>query len=153
MSSFRSCVRLLQIGVVGASVFVGATLLGADEPPAVARHVAAARAAAGTQWEGLLNVLCAVPPPAAAAPPANPPPANPPPANPPPPEKSSWYAPPVKVFDNLYYVGMTEYSAWALTTSAGIILIDTLYDYSVEAEVVDGLRQLGLDPHAIKYAI
>jgi len=59
----------------------------------------------------------------------------------------------MKVFDNLYYVGMTEYSAWALTTSAGIILIDTLYDYSVQAEVVEGLRQLGLDPGSIKYAI
>jgi metallo-beta-lactamase class B len=48
---------------------------------------------------------------------------------------------------------MTEYSAWAVTTSAGIILIDTLYDYSVEAEVVEGLRQLGLDPRTIEYAI
>jgi metallo-beta-lactamase class B len=59
----------------------------------------------------------------------------------------------VKVFDNLYYVGMTEYSAWAVTTSSGIILVDTLYDYSVQAEVVDGLRTLGLDPKTIKYAI
>jgi metallo-beta-lactamase class B len=57
------------------------------------------------------------------------------------------------VFDNLYFVGMTEYSAWAVTTSEGIILIDTLYDYSVDAEVVDGLRQLGLDPEKIVYAI
>jgi metallo-beta-lactamase class B len=48
---------------------------------------------------------------------------------------------------------MTEYSAWAVTTSAGIILLDTLYDYSVEAEVVEGLRKLGLDPQSIKYAI
>jgi metallo-beta-lactamase class B len=48
---------------------------------------------------------------------------------------------------------MTEYSAWAVTTSAGIILVDTLYDYSVQAEVVDGLRTLGLDPKTIKYAI
>ena len=60
------------------------------------------------------------------------------PAVKPAPERSKWYAEPVKVFDNLYYVGMTEYSAWAVTTSAGIILVDTLYDYSVEAEVVEG---------------
>jgi metallo-beta-lactamase class B len=59
----------------------------------------------------------------------------------------------VKVFDNLYFVGQTEYSAWAVTTSEGIILIDTIYDYSVEAEVVDGLRTLGLDPATIRYAI
>ncbi|HKO92348.1 MAG TPA: MBL fold metallo-hydrolase [Polyangiaceae bacterium] len=48
---------------------------------------------------------------------------------------------------------MSEYSAWAVTTSAGIILIDTVYDYSVEGAVVQGLRQLGLDPQTIKYAI
>jgi glyoxylase-like metal-dependent hydrolase (beta-lactamase superfamily II) len=39
------------------------------------------------------------------------------------------------------------------STSDGIILIDTIFDYSVEAEVVDGLKKLGLDPSKIKYAI
>jgi metallo-beta-lactamase class B len=67
--------------------------------------------------------------------------------------RGNWHADPVKVFDNLYFVGQTEYSAWAVTTSAGIILIDTIYDYSVEDEVVGGLRRLGLDPASIKYAI
>jgi metallo-beta-lactamase class B len=57
------------------------------------------------------------------------------------------------VFDNLYFVGQTEYSAWAVNTSDGIILIDTIFDYSVEAEVVDGLKKLGLDPSKIEYAI
>ena len=67
--------------------------------------------------------------------------------------RGNWHAEPVKVFDNLYFVGQTEYSAWAVTTSAGIILVDTIYDYSVEDEVVGGLRKLGLDPASIKYAI
>src|SRR5215510_14852731 len=67
--------------------------------------------------------------------------------------RGNWHAEPVKVFDNLYFVGQTEYSAWAVTTSAGIILVDTIYDYSVEDEVVGGLRQVGLDPALIKYAI
>jgi metallo-beta-lactamase class B len=57
------------------------------------------------------------------------------------------------VFDNLYFVGQSEYSAWAVTTSEGIIVIDTIYDYSVEEEVVGGLKKLGLDPSAIKYVI
>jgi metallo-beta-lactamase class B len=57
------------------------------------------------------------------------------------------------VFDNLYYVGEKEYSAWAVTTSAGIILIDAIFDYSVEDEVVGGLKKLGLDPAQIKYVI
>jgi len=36
---------------------------------------------------------------------------------------------PAKVFDNLYFVGTKFHSSWALTTSDGIILIDTLYEY------------------------
>jgi len=59
----------------------------------------------------------------------------------------------VKVFDNLYFVGQSEYSAWAVTTSEGIILIDTLFDYSVEEEVAGGLKKLGLDPATIRYAV
>jgi len=69
------------------------------------------------------------------------------------PPASQWHAEPVKVFDNLYFVGMTEYSAWAVVTSAGIIVIDTIYDYSIEDEVAGGLKKLGLDPANIKYAI
>jgi metallo-beta-lactamase class B len=57
------------------------------------------------------------------------------------------------VFDNLYWLGTKEHSSWALKTSEGIILIDTLYSYAVEAEIVDGLKTLGLDPAAIKYVI
>jgi metallo-beta-lactamase class B len=59
----------------------------------------------------------------------------------------------VKVFDNLYFVGEVEYSAWAVTTSEGIIVIDAIYDYSVEDEIVEGLKKLGLDPGTIKYVI
>jgi metallo-beta-lactamase class B len=57
------------------------------------------------------------------------------------------------VFDNLYFVGQSEYSAWAVTTSDGIILIDTLFDYAVEEEVAGGLKKLGLDPATIRYAV
>ena len=42
---------------------------------------------------------------------------------------------------------------WAVTTSQGIIVIDTIYDYSVDDEVVGGMKKLGLDPATIKYAI
>ena len=70
---------------------------------------------------------------------------------PPAPARETWYAEPQKVFDNLYFVGQTEFSAWAITTSQGIILLDAIYDYSVEAEVDEGLRKLGLNPADIKY--
>src|SRR5438105_15007722 len=33
---------------------------------------------------------------------------------------------PTKIFDNLYYIGFNDVGAWALMTSQGIIVIDTL---------------------------
>jgi metallo-beta-lactamase class B len=59
----------------------------------------------------------------------------------------------VKVFDNLYFFGQSEYSVWAITTTEGIIVLDTIFDYSVEDEVAGGMKKLGLDPANIKYAI
>jgi len=35
-------------------------------------------------------------------------------------------APPTKVFDQLYYLGMNSVASWAIVTSAGIIQIDSL---------------------------
>src|SRR6476646_6530851 len=43
--------------------------------------------------------------------------------------REKWYAPPAKVFDNLYYIGTKTESTWALTTSDGIILINTNFDW------------------------
>jgi metallo-beta-lactamase class B len=69
------------------------------------------------------------------------------------PERASWYATPYKVFDNLYFIGTRIHSAWALTTSAGIIVIDTLFDYAIEPEMIEGLTTLGLDPRTVKYVL
>ena len=107
-------------------------------PSSAASHISAAKAAAGSEHTALIEGLCSP---------------LPDPLDAPPPPRSQWHADPVKVFDNLYFVGMTEYSAWAVTTSQGIIIIDALYDYSVEDEVVGGLRRLGLDPAQIKYVL
>ncbi len=115
-----------------------------------APHVAAAKAAAGQDHLPLFNALCVPPPPirppqAGGAQPAAQPQG--------PPARSEWYAEPVKVFDNLYFLGQTEYTAWAVTTSDGIIVIDPLFEYSVEEEVVNGLKKLGADPTRIKYVV
>jgi metallo-beta-lactamase class B len=59
----------------------------------------------------------------------------------------------MKIFDNLYYVGEQAYSTWAVVTSAGIIIIDPIFDYSVEEQVVGGLKKLKLDPAQIKYVV
>lgn len=113
--------------------------------PDVERHIAAARAAAGEHM-AMVDRLCPVPGVARPAPGARGAPRGVPP-------RESWHAEPVKVFDNLYFVGQTEFSAWAVTTSDGIIVIDPLFDYSVEDEVVEGLRKLGFDPADIEYVI
>jgi metallo-beta-lactamase class B len=110
-------------------------------------HIAAAKAAAQQDHLGLFDRVCGALTPTAEQAGRRAPDAQTTLA------RGDWHAEPVKVFDNLYFVGQTEYSAWAVTTSAGIILVDTIYDYSVEDEVVGGLRTLGLDPASIKYAI
>jgi metallo-beta-lactamase class B len=60
---------------------------------------------------------------------------------------------PMQVFDNLYFVGSRKDTAWALTTSDGIILFDAMFADEVEEFVVGGLKSLGLDPAQIKYVV
>jgi metallo-beta-lactamase class B len=121
-----------------------------------AAHQETARKAAGQDHLGLYNRICPDPSaaPAATAPPQTArgaaPAANAPRQTPP---RERWHAEPVKVFDNLYFVGTREHGAWAVVGSEGIIVIDALYDYAVEDEVVGGLKKLGLDPAQIKYVI
>lgn len=139
--------RTVALGVLMSAAVLAGQNAG-DTPDA---HVALARTAAGDTYQNLFNFLCAVPTPRGGGARAGGPRGG---GRPPgPPERSTWYADPVKVFDNLYFVGQSEYSAWAVTTSEGIILIDTLFDYSVEEEVAGGLQKLGLDPATIRYAV
>ena len=60
---------------------------------------------------------------------------------------------PVKLFDNLYAVGNSEATVYAITTSQGIILIDSGYADRVETEVVASLKNVGLDPANVKYIL
>ena len=138
---------LLALGLVIG--LAGAGVAGQSGTDSVEAHVAAARAAAGRDHTAVFDTLCAAPAPAPAAPQAQQPAAQP--QGPPP--RSAWHVAPAKVFDNLYYLGQSEYSAWAVTTSDGIIVVDALFDYSVEDEIVNGLTTLGLDPKTIKYAL
>ncbi len=69
------------------------------------------------------------------------------------PARSTWYGDPAKVFDQFYFVGGKVHSSWALKTSEGIILFDTIYPYNSEELIIGGLQKLGLDPKDIKYVI
>jgi metallo-beta-lactamase class B len=130
------------------SISIAATLL--QNPGNPDAHVERARTAAGDAYQNLFNFLCTVPAPRGGPPRPGATADKPAPSTT---ARPAWYAEPVKVFDNLYFVGQSEYSAWAVTTSEGIILIDTLFDYAVEEEVAGGLKKLGLDPSTIRYAV
>ena len=60
---------------------------------------------------------------------------------------------PVKLFDNVYAVGNSEATVYAITTPQGIILIDSGYADRVETVVVAGLKKLNLDPATVKYVL
>ena len=61
---------------------------------------------------------------------------------------------PTRVFDNLYYVGSRSLSAWAISTSKGIILIDALRNADEARSVIEpSMRRLGLDPAQIRYIV
>jgi metallo-beta-lactamase class B len=149
-SATRCAAAAAVAGALGALSLAGQGRIGT-----VQEHVAAASEAAGGDHGELFQTLCSE---TALRPPAPPAPGAParvqtPPAPRQVPPREAWYAEPVKVFDNLFFVGQSEYSAWAVNTSDGIIVIDTIFDYSVEAEVVEGLRTLGLDPSRIEYVV
>jgi metallo-beta-lactamase class B len=69
------------------------------------------------------------------------------------PPKENWYAEGGQVFDNLYMLTTKVNSAWAVKTSEGIILIDTLFGYAAQDAIIDGLKKVGLNPADIKYII
>jgi metallo-beta-lactamase class B len=137
------------------AVALGVAAAAQTVSPEAQKHIEAARAAAGTDHMGLFQPLCdgalalAKPPAPRGGGPGRGRAGGPPPPR----ARETWYAEPVKVFDNMYFVGQTEYTAWAITTSQGIIILDAIFDYSVEDEVVGGLKKLGLNPADIKYVI
>jgi metallo-beta-lactamase class B len=111
----------------------------------------AAKEAAGFEFLGTLARTCFLPPSRSEDLRDVPAPYVSDPAKAPP--RSSWYAEPAKVFDNLYFVGGKVHSSWALVTREGIILFDTIYPYNSEELIVGGMKKLGLDPKDIKYLL
>jgi metallo-beta-lactamase class B len=137
--------------LVGATLFTAVTSTAYAQVPAPVTPealVMAAKRAAGTDHAGTFLRICVAPDNLNAAGRRG--------GGPGPrvvPDRATWYAKPYKVFDNLYFIGTRIHSAWALTTSAGIIVIDTLFDYAIEPEMIEGLTMLGLDPREIKYVL
>ena len=135
---------LPPVAAITATAALTGTLL-ADAPqapapaprpdtPAVIRHVDAARKAAGAEWTQAVEFICAVDPNRANRP-------------------DDPLIEPTKVFDNVYAIGRVGTVVWAITTSEGIILIDSGYADQLESVLLPGLRKVGLDPANVKYVL
>ena len=141
-----------------SAVLLGAVVMAQAPPGEVDAHVAAARLAAGTDFRNTFLNLCVarLARPSAAGDGAGRARGLPARRAGAPgrgaggaaqtPERANWYAPPFKVFDNLYWLGTRQHSSWALQTSAGIIIIDTNFAWATEPEIIDGMTKLGLKP-------
>lgn len=57
---------------------------------------------------------------------------------------------PVKLFDNVYSVGAETVCSFLITTSGGLVLIDTTFPETSDM-VLDNIRRSGFDPANIKY--
>ncbi len=141
----------MKMRITAALMMTASLAAGAAAQTEVDTHVMAAQTAAGTDFAGTLSVLCIQPSdgtdPGVAQRAANAGKPRPIPA------RDTWYAEPAQVFDNVYWLGTKFHSSWAVRTSAGLILIDSMFNYAVEDEIVGGLKKLGLNPADIKYVI
>ena len=142
--------RSTAISIAAAGVCVAALgiwpagIASAQTPPTtIDGYLSAGKVAAGTEWSGTFLRLCV-----------------PPPSGPQgrgggrgTPARETWYAEPAKVADNLFFIGTKIHSAWALTGSEGTIIIEALFDYAANDEIIGGLRKLRLDRNKVKYVI
>jgi metallo-beta-lactamase class B len=61
---------------------------------------------------------------------------------------------PTKIFDNVWYLGLASQGAFVITTTQGLILIDTLNTTEEARDIlVPSMQKVGLDPAQIKYIV
>ena len=132
--------RKIRLTALCALFVLSSLPVSADD--ALDAHLLAAKQAAGFEFTGTLARICIAPGLAVGIGPRGVIP-----------DRALWHAEPVRMFDNLYFIGTRVHSAWALKGSGGIIIIDTLFNYAVEDEMVNGLKKLGLDPAQVKYVV
>ena len=102
------------------------------DSPQVLAHIEMAKTAGGTMWAQAANFFCVA---SRANSPNDP------------------VIEPAKIFDNVYAIGREGTVVYAITTSAGILLIDSGYQNEVETILLAGLRRLGLDPAQVKMIV
>jgi metallo-beta-lactamase class B len=127
-----------------SAALAAAGLAAAQQPADVEKHIAAARTLAGGQWASAVDLFCATQQQVAdmrILPSAN--------AG----NAEAQVAEPMKVFDNLYFVGTKTDANWTITTPQGIILIDSGRPQRFEDTLIAGLRKGGLNPADIRYVL
>ena len=131
---------ILVIPVALVSLGMAKSAAGQDSS-AVTAHIKTAQSLAGTEWRRAADFFCSTEEQVAAMkilPSATSG------------DVEGQRAEPMKVFDNLYFVGQKAVTTWALTTSDGIVLIDAGYPERFDDTLVAGLTKLGLDPRRIR---
>jgi len=104
------------------------------DSPAVQQALERVKATAGKDWGEAFDFICAM----------NPSRVN----RPDDPEIE-----PTKIFDNLYVIGRSGTAVWAVTTTAGIVLIDAGYADQLESVLLPGMKKLGLDPARVTHVL
>lgn len=149
---------VIAVAVIATLIALGSNAASAQPAPTardfdaeILDSLRAAKRASGFEFLGTLSRLCIAPPRRSPNTSDNLPRYVVDPSATPP--RENWFAKPAKVYDNLYFVGGKIHTSWALTTSDGIIIIDTIYPYNSEELIIGGLEKLGLDPNDIKYVV
>lgn len=110
-----------------------AGLLKAQDNPAVNEHIEKAKKIAGTEWAEAEQFFCQ-PEPYANKP-------------------DDPRIPPTKIFDNVYAMGRRGTVVYAISTSGGIILIDSGYADQLDSILLADMKKLALDPAQVKYIL
>jgi metallo-beta-lactamase class B len=67
--------------------------------------------------------------------------------------REEWYQPPVRIFDQLYFIGTKGTGVYAINSPDGIAMIDTNFDWDAKDLVLE-LKDFGLDPRQnLKYIV
>ena len=136
--------RIIPAVLIPAALIASTGLRAAQDSGAVRAHIDSARRVAGNQWTSSVDLLCATQQQLVESRVLGGPNAN---------NATGPFPEPVKVFDNLYFVGQRPVLTWAITTRDGIILIDAGARERVEDTLLAGMKKLGLNPADIRYVL
>jgi len=121
-----------MIGVLACALVAAAQTPPKPDSDAVKALVEKAKKTGGPMWADEAHFFCE-------APRANSP--NDPPIE------------PTKIFDNVYVIGNQGTAVYVISTSDGLLMIDSLGADQVDSQLLPGFQKLGLDPAKVKMIV